>query len=113
MIIVHCLSYNNDNVDNNKSLVDSSPVRVQNTKDIKRWASVVSDIDAVQTTDDLETEKTAETTAAITQPPPPPTSSETTTEAPPSSPVPVSAAPAETPAATTTTTTTTSSTGWF
>lgn len=67
---------------------------------------MVSDIDAVQTTDDLETEKTAETTAAIT-----PTPSETT-EAPPSSPVPVSAAPAESPAAAITTDTTTS-TGWF
>lgn len=103
MLIVHC-------VDNNKSRVDSSPVRVQNTKDIKRWASVVSDIDAVQTTDDLETEeKTAETTAAITLPQTPTSSETTTTEAPPSSPV--SAAPAETPTATTTTTTT--STGSF
>lgn len=88
--------------------VDSSPVRVQNTKDIKRWASVVSDIDAVQTADDLGTEQTTETTAAITQSPPTSPEKEpiAAAEAPPSSPTPVSAAPTETSAAAITTNTT-------
>lgn len=37
-----------------KYVLDSSPGRAHNTKDIKRWASVVSDIDAVQATDDSD-----------------------------------------------------------
>ncbi|XP_031622169.1 serine/threonine-protein phosphatase 6 regulatory subunit 3-B [Contarinia nasturtii] len=62
-------AYSSWNDDNNKnpSSSDSSPVRVQNTKDIKRWASVVSDIDTVQTTDEFNAEKTTEETNASVQ----------------------------------------------
>lgn len=37
--------------------------RLQNTNDIKRWASVVSDIDDIQSTDESNTAETTENTA--------------------------------------------------